>query len=288
MSNLVMQIREATTDDLEAMQRVLEIVWKNRSERAYFNLRQNTKAFVALETDQVIGFAALQDRVWHPERKYLSLHVIPEFQRRGVGFALWEALNAKTERLQAATSQAKKFLEQIGFIQMMQTWNPVVNVLDIDFEPLKTASIKTRDSGITIQSFSEVPHLEDQIAVLHHELYAQSHAFNPPKQVTLEEAKSVYLHDAIPEALFVALQNKKPIGVSSLRGEADSYELVWSGTLGDDTTTTLALVHHVLIFALQNSVDYLTAEFDSVNPHAMAILETLNIARGTAWLTFQN
>ncbi len=288
MSNLIMQIRETTKDDLEGMQRVLEQVWTNTTERGYFSLKSNTRALVALETDRVIGFAALQDRVWHPERKYLSLHVIPEFRHRGVGLALWEALNAKTERLQTATIQAKPFLERIGFHEIMQTWNPIFNVLNIDLEPFKTASLKTRDAGITIKSFSEVSHLENQIAVLHYELYAQSHTFNPPKQASLEEAKSVYLRDAIPEALFVALHDEKPIGVSSLRGEAEEYELVWSGTLSDDTTTTFALVHHVLIFALQNSIDFVATEFDSLNPHAMAVLEALNIARGAVWLTFQN
>jgi N-acetylglutamate synthase-like GNAT family acetyltransferase len=283
-----MQIREATPSDLEAMQRVLELVWTDRFERGYFNPRQNTKALIALEQESVIGFVAVQHRVWHPERQYLSLHVAPEFQGRGVGFALWEALNMKIERLQTATNQAKKFLERIGFSQIMQTWNPVFNVLEIDLEPFKTASLKTRNSGIEIKSFAEVSHLEDQIAVLHHELYAQAHMFNSPKQASLEEAKSVYLGDAIPEALFVGFKDEKPIGVSSLRGEAGEHELVWSGTLGNDTTTTLALVHHVLIFGLQNSIDFVTSEFDSLNPHAMAILEMLKIARGTAWLTFQN
>ena len=139
-----------------------------------------------------------------------------------------------------------------------------------------------------IKSFAELPHLENELASLHHELYAQSHSFNPPKQVTLDEAKSVYLRDLIPEAMFVALRDGQPIGVSSLRGEADEHELVWSGTLGDDTTTTLALVHHVLVFGLQNLVDTITGEFDSLDPHAMAVLKRLNIARGEAWLTFQN
>ena len=282
-----MQIREAVPSDLEGMQLVLKRVWRDRLEHGYFNPKSNTKAFVALETDRVIGFAALQYRVWHPQRKYLSLHVVPEFQRRGVGLALWEALNAKTIALQTSTGKAKPFLEQLGFLQVMQTWNPVFNVLDIDLEPFKAASIKTRDSGIEIKSYAEIPHLENELALLHHELYAQSHTFNPPKQVSLEEAKTVYLRDAIPEALFVALRDEKPIGVSSLRGEADVYELVYSATLGDDVKTTLALVHHVLIFAVQNSIDFMTGEFDSLNPHAMSVLEALNVTRGEAWLTFQ-
>jgi N-acetylglutamate synthase-like GNAT family acetyltransferase len=282
-----MQIREAIPSDLEAMGRVLKVVWADATERGYFKPRLNSRALVALEQDRVIGFVELQNRAWHPERQYLSLHVVPEFRRRGIGLALWEALNAKTLALQTATSQGKEFLEHIGFTQIMATWSPVFNVLDIDLAPFKAASVKTRDSGIEIQSYAELTHLEDQIAILHHELYAQSHAFNPPINANLEQAKNAYLSDASPEAMFVALRNEQPIGVSSLRGESEERELVWSGTLGSDTITTLALVHHVLVFALQNSVDTITAEFDSLSPHAMAVLEALQIPHGNAWLTFQ-
>jgi hypothetical protein len=115
----------------------------------------------------------------------------------------------------------------------------------------------------------------------------RNHRFNPPLTANLEQAKKAYLDDAIPEALFVALQNGKAIGVSSLRGEGEIYELVWSGTIGYDTTTTLALVNHVLEFALENCIEKITSEFDSLDPHVMVVLETLQIPRGEAWLTFQ-
>ncbi len=284
-----MQIREATQNNLMAMQQVLELAWLEDSERAYFNLKANGTTWVALEQDRVIGFSALQDRFWHPQRKYLSVHVVPEFQGTGVGFVLYKALNISSEALQTATNQksAIQFLERQGFKEVMQTWSPIFNVSDIDLEPFKTASIKTRDSGTEIKSYAEVPHLENEIAMLHHELYTQSHRFNPPLNANLEQAKKAYLSDVIPEALFVALQNGKAIGVSSLRGEAEEYELVWTGTIGHDTMTTLALVHHVLKFALENNIKSITGEFDSLDPHAMVVLETLQVPYENAWLTFQ-
>jgi N-acetylglutamate synthase-like GNAT family acetyltransferase len=289
VSNLGVQIREATKDDLEGMQQVLELVWLEDSERAYFNLKANGITFVALEQNRVIGFSALQNRYWHPHRKYLSLHVLPEFQGRGVGFALYKAFNISSEALQTATNQesARKFLERQGFTQIMQTWNPVFEPSKIDLEPFQKASTQTRASGIEIKTFAEIPQLEDEIAVLHHRLYTQSHTFNPPLKATLEQAKKAYLDDVIPKALFVALQNGKAIGVSSLRGDANSYELVWSGTIRHDTITTLALVHCVLEFALAYRIGKISGEFDSLDPHAMVILERLQAPFGKAWLTFQ-
>jgi N-acetylglutamate synthase-like GNAT family acetyltransferase len=283
------QIRKATELDLEAMQQVLDLVWDDDTERAYFGLRQNTHAWVALEQDHIVGFSALQNRFWHPHRKYLSLHVIPEYQLQGIGYALWQSLSISSEPLQTATSQqtAIQFLERQGFREVMKTWSPVFEPSKIDLEVFAKANIETQASGIEIKTFAELPQLEDEIAMLHHQLYTQSHEFNPPLTANLKQAKKAYLDDVIPEALFVALQNGKPIGVSSLRGEADSYELVWSGTIGDDATTTLALVHCVLEFALENCIENITGEFDSLDPHAMVILETLRIPHGKAWLTFQ-
>jgi N-acetylglutamate synthase-like GNAT family acetyltransferase len=285
-----MQIRQASQHDFKAMQQVLELVWDDESERAYFNLKANSTTWVALEQDRVIGFSALQDRFWHPHRKYLSVHIIPEYQRQSIGYTLWQALNISSTPLQTATNQnaaSKKFLERQGFKEVMQTWNPIFDPHSINLEPFLKADFETRAAGIEIKTLSKLPQLEDEIAMLHHQLYTQSHTFNPPLKASLEQAKKAYLDDVIPEALFVALQNGKAIGVSSLRGEGGTYELVWSGTIGHDTTTTLTLVHRVLKFALDHQINSITGEFDSLDPHAMVVLERLQVPYGNAWLTFQ-
>lgn len=284
-----MQIREATQHDLVAMQQVLERVWLDDSAQSYFNLKANGTTWVALEQNRVIGFSALQDRFWHPNRKYLSVHVLPEFQGQSIGFALYKKLETSSKPLQTATSQqsAIQFLERQGFKEVMRTWNPVFDLRSIDLEIFQNASTQTRALGIEIKTFARLPQLEDEIAILHHQLYTQSHAFNPPRTANLEQAKKAYLDDVIPEALFVACRNSKPFGVSSLRGEVDNHELGWSGTIGDDTTTTLALLHHVLEFALEHQIEEISGEFDSLDPHAMVVLEALSVSPGKAWLTFQ-
>jgi N-acetylglutamate synthase-like GNAT family acetyltransferase len=289
VSNSGVEIREATKDDLAGIQQVLEGVWLDDSERAYFNLKANGTTWVALEQDHIIGFSALQDRFWHPHRTYLSLHVLPEHQGQGVGFALYETLKISSTPLQTATNQesASRFLERQGFREVMQTWNPIFDPRNIDLESFHKADIETRASGIEIKTLAELPELEDEIAILHHQLYTQSHAFNPPLTASLEQSKKTYLDDVIPEALFVALKNGKPIGVSSLRGDDENGELVWSGTIGYDTTTTLALVHQILKFALEHQIKTITGEFDSLDPHAMVVLEKLQVPYGKAWLTFQ-
>ncbi len=289
VSNLGVQIREATQNDFKAMQQVLERVWLVDSERAYFNLKANGITWVALEQDRAVGFSALQNRFWHPERKYLSVHVVPEYQHQGIGYALWQALKISSEPLQTATNNdaAIKFLERQGFQEVMQTWNPVFDLRSINLEPFLNASQQTLTLGIEIKTLAEMPQLEDELAIFHHQLYAQSHGFNPPLEATLEQTKKAYLSDVIPAGMFMALRNGKICGISSLRGEADGYELVWSGTIGHDTTTTLALVHRVLEFALEQRTYRISGEFDSLDEHAMKVLGTLQVERGNTWLTFQ-
>ncbi len=271
------------------MQQVLELVWLEDSHQDYFDLAANGTTWVALEQDRVIGFSALQSRFWHPQRTYVSVHVLPEFQGQGIGLALYKALKTSSEALQTATNQntAIKFLERQGFKQVMRTWNPVFDPRSINIEPFQHASDQTRASGIETKTLAELPQLENELAAFHHQLYTQSHGFNPPLEATLEQARKAYLGDVIPVSMFMALQNEKICGISSLRGETDGYELVWSGTIGSDTTTTLALVFQVLKFALENQIKTMTMEFDSLDPHAMVILEKLGVPYGQAWLTFQ-
>jgi GNAT superfamily N-acetyltransferase len=284
------RVRPATPDDSEALQQILNDVWRNRppAESAYFSIAQNSSAWVALESDRVVGFAGLQQRPWHPHRTYLSLHVLPAFQRRGVGTALWRVLepHIASGRAQTAAPESflgtRGFLERVGFKAVMSTWT-------VDFDPAPVLSRLPTESPVTIRSYSEIPEMRDQLAQLHHEIYTASHAFNPPLEATTEQMNRVYMapDDLEPEDLFVAFEAQKPIGLSSLRGDVGELELWWIGALGNRTDVTLALFKKTLERAVARGESNIGAELDSLDPHAMAVLETLGVPRGEAWLTYQ-
>jgi hypothetical protein len=120
--------------------------------------------------------------------------------------------------------------------------------------------------------------------------FTQSHRFNPPLEASLEQMLRVYMDadDLEPDLLFVAFEAGQPIGLGSLRGDAEEFELGWTGAIGDRTSVTLALLKIMLEQAVARGGQRIGAELDSLDPHAMRILETLGVPRGEAWVTYQN
>jgi N-acetylglutamate synthase-like GNAT family acetyltransferase len=286
------RVRQATDRDANALQHILDQVWLERSkhEPAYFEIARNSSAWLALgHDDRAIGFAALQSRTWHPHREYLSLHVLPEFRCQGVGASLWRTLEPQVKRgaLQTAVPESfigtRQFLEHIGFKAVMSTWT-------VEFNPLEVLKQFPDIPQIKIRVFSEIPERRDDLARLHHELYKQAHQFNPPLEASLEQMLRVYMdtNDLDPDLLFVAFEANQPIGLGSLRGDPEEFELGWTGAIGDRTDITLALLKIMLEQAVSRGSQCIGAELDSLDPHAMCILETLGVPRGEAWLTYQN
>jgi N-acetylglutamate synthase-like GNAT family acetyltransferase len=286
------RVRPATDDDSDALQHILDEVWLERPEHepAYFGIARNSSAWVALgDDDKAIGFAALQKRPWHPNREYLSLHVLPEFQHRGVGQTLWNTLKpiVNPGSLQTAAPesfvQTRRFLERVGFKAVMSTWT-------VEFDPVEVLKQFPDVAALEIRVFSEIPELRDDLARLHHDLYKQSHQFNPPLEASLDQMFRVYMapDDLDPELLFVAFEAGQPIGLGSLRGDAEEFELGWTGAIGNRTDITHALLKTMLEQAVTRGSPCIVAELDSLDPHAMCILETIGVPRGEAWLTFQN
>ncbi len=286
-----MQVRKATEHDTAAIQRILNEVWRTRpeNERAYFSPRVNDQVWVVIADAEVIGFAASQQRPWHPRRQYLSLHVLPTMRRRGAATMLWRTLEVQTPNplLQTAAPDSfnatRAFLERIGFKAVMSTWT-------VEFNPADVITRLPRPQPLEIHSFARRPELTDELAQLHHRLYVQSHQFNPPLDASLEQMRRAYMDpdDLDPELMFVAFDQIQPIGVTSLRGEPDALELGWTGVVGHDTDLTLALVARIMQEAVKRGHALVSAEFDSLDPHAMRILDTLNTPRAEAWITYQN
>jgi GNAT superfamily N-acetyltransferase len=126
---MILIIRPALETDQDAIERVLEAVWgEDQAARGYFKPRLETNpAFVAWIENRVVGFASVRGNGWHPTRDYVGVNVHPAFQARGIGAALFaaleNALKARGKPLQTATmetqARARRFLERHGFTEIM-------------------------------------------------------------------------------------------------------------------------------------------------------------------------
>jgi hypothetical protein len=149
--------------------------------------------------------------------------------------------------------------------------------------------------GLEVRSLAEIgrsKELDAKLAELHDTIYRDAHAWNPTADFTLKDALETFMgEDVIDAAMFVALLHGEPIGVSSVRGDTPELELAWFGVapshkkLGPDAA--LALVGRCLEYAVARDATSVAGEFDSLDPLAVPVLETLHVEPGEAWLTFQ-
>ncbi len=302
---MTLQIRPALETDQAAIDGVLESVWgEDHGTRGYFKPRLETNpTFVASLESRVVGFASVRGNAVHPTRDYVGVNVHPAFRARGIGAALFAALEGVFETrgkpLQTATmetqARARRFLERHSFKEIMRTHTPTFDPRTIRLEPFQSALKRIETLGLEVRSVAELGHsseLEARLARLHHTIYRDTHTWNPTADMTFEISLETFMgEDVIPEAMFVALLDGEPIGVSSLRGDSDELELAWFGVtsslpeLGPDAV--LALVGRCLEYAVARGAPSVTGEFDSLDPLAVQVLETLRIEPGAAWLTFQ-
>jgi GNAT superfamily N-acetyltransferase len=305
---MIPEIRPALEMDRATTDGVLEAVWgEDQAARGYFEpkLEPNPSKHVLVASleDRVVGFASVRGNGWHPTRDYVGVNVHPAFQAQGIDAALFTSLEnilkARGKPSQTATMEtqvrARRFLERRGFTEIMRTYTPTFDPRTINLESFQSASKRLEKLNLEVRSLAELgrsKELDARLARLHHTIYRDTHTWNPTADMTLEISLETFMgEDVIPEAMFVALLNGEPIGVSSLRGDLNEPELAWFGIvpshkiLGPDAT--LALVGRCLEYASAQGAPSITGEFDSLNPLAVLVLKTLQIEPGEAWITLQ-
>ncbi len=218
-----------------------------------------------------MGAGTLFESPVAPARWRIALHVHPAHRRQGVGTALLDALATEAaERddralqvgLSAAAINSLDFFARRGFRYLMRTR---LGSLDPSRIPESTwtrfseSRRRAQQLALRIQSLANLENpvvLMPTIADLHAKIYQQTHAWSPQAPLDSKTATALYLgEDLIPEALFIAFDGDRPVGVSSLRrGEsAMEFDLGWTGVLpevGPGTPDlTLALLGHTLSFA---------------------------------------
>lgn len=143
------KITDATAQDVEGIQTVFDETWlatypneeegitredildkrqdsfnpgRLQKKREHFaNLPQNQKFVVAKDGDSVVGLCSILQEIEY--NKFSAIYILPEYQGRGIGTKLWEAVvpfldTAKDTIVQVATynKNAIAFYEKLGFI----------------------------------------------------------------------------------------------------------------------------------------------------------------------------
>ena len=121
---------------------------------------------VAERDGRVVGWGQVYQMPWqfHPEKFRMNLDVHPEFQRQGIGSALYARLVAiardqKGKRVRTDTQESRTaaldFLSKRGFEEIQRYWESRLDVNAFDFAPFAAAEPRAAAEGITITTLAE-------------------------------------------------------------------------------------------------------------------------------------
>jgi GNAT superfamily N-acetyltransferase len=284
-----MMIREFQLSDANAVQNVLDQVWQNQSSYVTRLSKRTVSAFVAVDKTGVCGYSSLFTNPNHPERDYIGVHILPVFRNHGLGTRLLEALKPRFRagrKLQTITTfpEAQRFLEHRGFLELMRTYEPMLQVSKANLPET------VLPSGYSIETLAAGRFSRLEVARLHAQIYAEQHTWNPTATINDQEMLEDFMDDDVaPEALHLIVFRDQPVAVSSLRGQIPEMDLMWFGVLNSHAEHralfTQALLIAGLEFARTNGVVRLRAELDSLIPEAMIALESLPFEPCEPWIT---
>lgn len=241
---------------------------------------------VALLKGQVIGFAVRLERTFHPYASSLTLGVLPDHRRCGVGTALLQAILATVPEtriwralLREDRTAGHAFLERYGFEVMRRTW----------FAELKAQPQPTLNGFTWLES-----PMREVVAALIRDHYIATHRINPPGDFDLETWAEALLDEALPDAVRALARDGKLIAATALTRNFDGLEdaldvafLSVHPDLHDEAQGIVAaLVNELLEMAQARDAQRVLLEVDSTDPVTVLALERAEV-QGHTWLTLQ-
>lgn len=310
-----MNIRTFNSSDYPAFVDIhfsLDISWPERPRDpqawAAADKNRNPKCkyqrWIASVDDRPVGFAAYSQGMddYHPQRFYVNVEVRPEYQRQGIGAALYEHVmdglqqfDPRVLRADAFTNlpQGYRFLQQRGFNEVFRE-TPVW--LDIaGFDPLPFADLEPglQKQGIVIKTLRELESDPGRDRKLY-ELYWEATEDVPQEDTKLERPEfeewlkwglndPTILHDAY----FVAVRGDEYLGLRELGMDPGSNVLL-GGLLGVRRAWRkqgigLAMQLRGILYAREHGVPVLKTCTAIQNKPMQALFNKLGYQRGPEW-----
>jgi mycothiol synthase len=173
-----MKIRNFASEDYLAIVTIhnsLNIIWpeRPRTPEGWASADQHRgpktlyKRWVAAKDGRVVGFASYSQSPWNypPESFYVNVEVHPDYQRQGIGSALYDRLmnevqtfNPPALRADAFTNlpQGFIFLQKRGFYEAFRETPVHLDVTAFDPGPYTGLEPKLKAEGIVIKTFREL------------------------------------------------------------------------------------------------------------------------------------
>ncbi len=235
-----MEIVPATSAHYQGIAAIINSLYPERNtsalEIAEGDKRRDPKfrsqRWIAIEKDQIVGMGSYSQTIWfaHPQKFMVWIGVQPEYQRGGIGSALYETIIHGLQpfdplALRATATedrpQSMHFLEKRGFQEVIRDIRSELNVQAFDLTRFTGLEERFRGNGIEIKTLPELendPERNRKLYDLDWEL-----SLSVPGDLAAgigRRGLDKYVEyaitgpSALPEGFFVAVKGDEYIGLS--------------------------------------------------------------------------
>jgi mycothiol synthase len=257
------------------------------------------QCFVAWLDGQPVGFASYSQNPgqYHPQRFGVWVAVMPEFERRGIGAALYQQLLQALEphnpiALSASSREDKHglgFLLARGFTEKMRTWENRINLTTYDHTPyqhLETQGIHIINLEQFLERFSPQDYYH-----LNYTLSRDVPRFYPMTERSFEEWASWNFNNpkVLRHGTFFAVSDNQPVGLSQLfKSDGDYLTIGLTGVLREQRGKHIALMLKTTSLEWAKSQGYPEVRTwnDSNNAPILALNKKLGFVPCPAWIEY--
>ncbi len=309
------RLREFEDPDFEAMAEIASIsspradmsaeamrFEDSKREDKYFR-----KRFMAERDGKPVGYAIYSNMVWmyHPDKYFVQVRVLPEDRRAGIGAMLWDAVVRDIEPRKPVSLFAfveedepagLRFAAKHEFVEAMRDWESVLDVASCDLSKIEDPARKLLGEGIVIKSLAQLRQEDPDCLRRVHALDMAASADVPsPDEFTPFDfeyyCNSMLEHPQfLPEAFFVAVDGDKYVGMSVLwkRAKGNALGTGLTGVLREYRRRGIALALKLAAvrYAKSVGVQKIHTENATTNRGMLSINELLGFEKQPATVHF--
>ena len=254
----------------------------------------------------VVAVADLSHMPWnfHPHKFWMDLEVHPEWQRRGIGQAMYEATNAELRAkdaivVRSSTQEDKtesvRWLEKRGFVEKLRNWESHLNLASLD-------EAKFADKAVVPQGF-EIVTLKDarrEDPACLRAIFDMANAIGPdipsPDVYTPTTYEMFLSHVDSPSTLedgyFLAKDGDRYVGISNLWKSEGLPDVLYQGLTGvlreyRGRGLAWALKMRTIAYARERGSRQIRTWNNTMNRPILNINEALGFVKQPVWITFQ-
>lgn len=260
--------------------------------------------WVALENNQVVGYAGYSQfsGEYHPQRFQINVEVVPEYQRQGIGTALYECIMNALRPLDPRVLRADAFahlpagfvfLQKRGFYEAFRETPVHLEVSAFDLSPYVGLEPKLNAQGIFLKTLRELevdPNRDRKLFAM----YCAAEADVPHEEVDFEPlvfeewlAWGVNASDILQDAYLVAVHGEEFVALREV-GDYGNHEAILGSLMGvrrdyRQRGVALAMMVRNIIYAREHGYRLLKDCTAAQNAPMQAMFDRLLFTRDPEW-----